>query len=264
MLLLSFAHRLNLCCLCSVALSLQLMCCVCFEMPSEEVYQCSNSHLLCKDCHKRVMDESRGVCPTCRQKLSKSAKTQHGEEWLGRPCGPHRPCCVWSHLVCRSKPIRNRVAEKFIKNRMVACEHSDCRELVKFSKLKEHVEKECGHRIVACDYANIGCVWSDVANDLEQHHRKSVALQRRQRRAVRALGADRSTSVLPISCKIGSHPAADDILRFVTHEKESAERRIRAAESVNQPTIQLARLLSKKCHHMVRSKSNALRGNDCA
>ena len=47
-------------------------CTVCLSLPLCDIYQCSQGHLVCKDCHdKMVLDKiPRPIhCPTCREKM---------------------------------------------------------------------------------------------------------------------------------------------------------------------------------------------------
>jgi E3 ubiquitin-protein ligase SIAH1 len=45
-----------------------LECPVCFKVPdSPPIYQCVVGHMICEDCHSKVVE-----CPTCRQPLGKT------------------------------------------------------------------------------------------------------------------------------------------------------------------------------------------------
>lgn len=44
----------------------QVTCPVCIEIPTSEIYQCTNGHILCSKCLTKVRS-----CPQCRQKFEK-------------------------------------------------------------------------------------------------------------------------------------------------------------------------------------------------
>jgi hypothetical protein len=39
------------------------ICTICLDLPLNQVMQCSNGHLICQECHQKVLGEA---CPTCR------------------------------------------------------------------------------------------------------------------------------------------------------------------------------------------------------
>ena len=44
----------------------RLMCPVCYELPSGEIFSCSNQHMICSDCLPQLVNN---ICPTCREAL---------------------------------------------------------------------------------------------------------------------------------------------------------------------------------------------------
>jgi hypothetical protein len=41
-------------------------CTICLDLPDGAIYQCTNGHILCEGCHRRVLDTDESRCPTCR------------------------------------------------------------------------------------------------------------------------------------------------------------------------------------------------------
>ena len=51
-------------------------CPVCFELPSGEVFQCRNGHLLCAECLQQHRNTARrNTCPTCRVSMVRVSST---------------------------------------------------------------------------------------------------------------------------------------------------------------------------------------------
>eukprot|EP00123_Amoebidium_parasiticum_P011268 comp20616_c0_seq1/m.26629 comp20616_c0_seq1/g.26629 ORF comp20616_c0_seq1/g.26629 comp20616_c0_seq1/m.26629 type:complete len:553 (-) comp20616_c0_seq1:509-2167(-) len=116
-----------------------LNCTICFTQPDTEIYQCSNGHLLCADCHTRVVCSDTVVCPTCRVRMSRTA------------------------------PSRNFVAEKARDNLPARCPHTDCAQWLTVATIKEHSERLCPHRATKCMYWRLGCGWEGKALDQQAH-----------------------------------------------------------------------------------------------
>ena len=156
------------------------------ELPPCAVFQCGNGHLLCKgrhahmnrvlvhapvchanwsgeqqsltaaalpllrllillcftDCHSRVLTEDRPSCPVCRVRLS------------------------------RQRPSRNRFAEGVKSRLLVPCTQAGCSELVLFEQLDQHLSTQCGYRSAVCMFQPLGCEWSGIEINHEQHERK--------------------------------------------------------------------------------------------
>lgn len=118
----------------------ELHCIVCFDFPTEgEIYQCKHGHLLCKDCHQRVIEGEKAQCPNCRVRMS------------------------------RENPSRNRIAEMVLSSVMVDCPNLGCTDRQKFSEAKKHETEECKFRSAECKYHLLGCDWQGVQRDLAEH-----------------------------------------------------------------------------------------------
>jgi hypothetical protein len=116
-----------------------LKCVVCLEFPDGQIFQCGNGHLLCTDCHGRIIDTEKPVCPSCRLRMS------------------------------RDHPSRNLFAESVLANVYVICSNEGCNQKLAFGKLKEHTEKICKFRPASCVYSILGCSWKGIHADLEEH-----------------------------------------------------------------------------------------------
>ena len=44
----------------------RLMCPVCYDLPSGEIFSCSNQHMICSDCLPQLVNN---ICPSCREAL---------------------------------------------------------------------------------------------------------------------------------------------------------------------------------------------------
>lgn len=116
-----------------------LKCVVCMDFPSGHIYQCQNGHLLCTDCHHRVVESPKCVCPSCRVKLS------------------------------RDSPSRNIFAETVLSTVVVPCTNPGCSEKLPFGKLQEHTDRLCGFRPAVCKFKPIGCDWSGIFSKCADH-----------------------------------------------------------------------------------------------
>ncbi|CEO98410.1 TRAF-type domain-containing protein [Plasmodiophora brassicae] len=119
-----------------------LKCVVCLEFPVGTIVQCANGHLLCTDCHERVVEAYQCVCPTCRVKLS------------------------------RDRPSRNRFAESVLATVIVPCGNAGCQERLAFAKVHEHQSDLCPYRMSTCKFAPLGCDWRDHDHKLKAHQRE--------------------------------------------------------------------------------------------
>lgn len=98
--------------------------------------------LCCTDCHSRVLNEDRPSCPVCRVRLS------------------------------RQRPSRNRFAEGVKSRLLVPCTQAGCSELVLFEHLNQHLSTQCGYRSAVCMFQPLGCGWSGLEINHEQHEKK--------------------------------------------------------------------------------------------
>lgn len=85
----------------------ELQCPVCFEVPSGEVFQCVDGHVICKECYGHITQ-----CPQCRVPF-------------GQP------------------PIRNRLMETMLAARMPGCKFAKfgCDEKLGKAMIHKHEEK---------------------------------------------------------------------------------------------------------------------------
>lgn len=120
----------------------RMNCVVCFSLPEKEVFQCGHGHLLCHECHWRLIDLEQTKCPTCRSRLS------------------------------TRNPIRNIVAEETIGSLRLPCPNTKCGMILKRSGLVEHLKHNCKERIVKCKFARLGCEWQGPARKLGGHDKK--------------------------------------------------------------------------------------------
>ena len=50
----------------------------------------------------------------------------------------------------------------------IPCPNTECRMSVERGRVEEHVESECVHTIVACQYSNIGCTKKEKRKDMKK------------------------------------------------------------------------------------------------
>jgi hypothetical protein len=121
-----------------------LNCCVCRDLSETQIFQCSNGHLLCKECHSRLIDvpptaSIKSICPICRVQLSKD------------------------------NPIRNQIAEGIVLKIPEVCKNAGCKEVTPFGKLLGHMKNECLYRITECKFKVLGCIWSGTIHACGHH-----------------------------------------------------------------------------------------------
>lgn len=125
-----------------------LTCSVCLE-PARQACQCSNGHLICLRCARRLeqvcLSVQRGgiacVCPTCRESLKVRAN--------GRGLQ------------------RSLVAEQLALELPASCRY--CKKLFLLKHLESHQQLECEERLVSCKNSLFGCKWTGVYKDANQH-----------------------------------------------------------------------------------------------
>ncbi|KNC77578.1 hypothetical protein SARC_09960 [Sphaeroforma arctica JP610] len=116
-----------------------LNCGICFCAPEKEIYQCPNGHLLCDECHKRLISTDNSVCPNCRAVMS----------------GTH--------------PTRNIIAEAARDELPAECANRGCTHETTLGRIRDHTENTCEYRTVSCKFSPIGCDWTGIAKDLGEH-----------------------------------------------------------------------------------------------
>jgi len=100
-------------------------CPVCLELPTKEVFQCCNGHLMCAACYYKIIKSSSPVCATCREPLDST------------------------------KSNRNRFAEEIISKWTIKCLNAGCNEQMPRADLEQHLLNSCLQRLVKCP--QIGC-----------------------------------------------------------------------------------------------------------
>ena len=79
--------------------------------------------------------------------------------------------------ICRlsmKHPIRNRFAEKHVKNLLVTCEMIGCNVELPYSKMNHHVLVECPEVQVVCRYNELGCNWEGSRKDISTHRHTGI------------------------------------------------------------------------------------------
>jgi hypothetical protein len=112
-----------------------LKCPVCLVIPrTPHVFQCSNGHVVCQDCHARV-----NKCPTCRVKLAKPGKRNLFAEQVAQRF--EHPC-RYSDKGCGFKGAAAELPKHEVNCdvRSVACPL--CRKEFHFAKMAEHWSAE--------------------------------------------------------------------------------------------------------------------------
>lgn len=125
----------------------ELYCVICMDFPESDIYQCTNSHLLCGPCHKRILESDSCVCPTCRIKLS------------------------------RDNPCRSRLAELILSKMVMTCPNLQCGQKIQHGELNKHVKELCRYRMIPCKYYPIGCEWIGLSKNCKKHQKTCSSLQ---------------------------------------------------------------------------------------
>ena len=110
-------------------------CVICLDIPkSDPVYQCTNGHILCSICHKRVID-----CPICKIELG-SIRSLAIEKVLAK----YPRCCKFECYGCDVKLNKDELQthETVCKYRAAGCPLLLCKKLIPLMKLLEHINEE--------------------------------------------------------------------------------------------------------------------------
>ncbi|KAH8298348.1 hypothetical protein KR018_006564, partial [Drosophila ironensis] len=111
-----------------------MLCVVCHEVPfPDKSYQCLIGHILCDDCVTHILadaaiTEQEAQCPVCRIRMT------------------------W-HDLSRNSVLRQALWE-------LAKTCILCGNLVPLKEFTHHLEAECEHRQVSCQYRCLGCGWA--------------------------------------------------------------------------------------------------------
>jgi len=117
----------------------ELKCCVCWELKLGSIFQCHQCHLLCKDCHNRIINSASPSCPLCKERL------------------------------CVMNPTRNRFAEKYLATIQTECTNEGCKVRLPFGQLEQHLKEHCKFRRWECKYRTLGCSWTGVYHERKKH-----------------------------------------------------------------------------------------------
>ncbi len=128
------------------------------DYPHNEVFQCSNTHLMCGSCISSVEVSQRPLCPICRVKLTDTR-------------------------------CRNRIAEELIGQITVQCFINGCESEFKMKERGAH-EKACQFSKVKCRFSQIGCEWVGVRKD-QGGHEKTCSMSRMKGSALTKLLNDK-------------------------------------------------------------------------
>lgn len=118
-------------------------CPVCTEDFDSTVFQCSNGHALCENCHGQIMAQApqRRTCPMCNQKLGN---------------------------------IRNLLVEQMIRQRFLPCKYSCGAAEMQCEARKKH-EEQCPARPFACPFCdcNTEITPGSALTHLKEQHGKT-------------------------------------------------------------------------------------------
>ena len=112
-----------------------LECPVCFSTP-DQAHFCSNGHLLCDSCHKKILGNK---CPTCRS-----------EDWIGQNA---------------LMPLMTQILSFLPKQ----CPFQECKTQFESKDREEHL-KDCQHRLVYCSDCKLKLPFNTFLNHLKEVH----------------------------------------------------------------------------------------------
>ena len=126
-----------------------LECPVCFNTPGnpDQIHFCSNGHMLCDDCHKKILEKK---CPTCRS-----------DNWSGH------------HTLL---PLMKKILSALPKK----CPFPECEIQLKDSEREQHM-KNCEYRLFDCVYLlncskKVTFKLDSFFKNLNEHHKTSFTL----------------------------------------------------------------------------------------
>ena len=79
--------------------------------------------------------------------------------------------------VSRRRPIRNRIAERWLASTQLECSNDGCHEMIEFAYYSDHIENECEYRNVCCKYQLLGCKWHGFDKDLNLHLKNECEIE---------------------------------------------------------------------------------------
>ena len=110
-------------------------CIICLDIPkADPVFQCTNGHILCANCHKRVID-----CPICKIELG-TIRALAIEKVLAK----YPRNCRYGEFGCNVKLIKDELQthERFCEYRSAGCPLLMCKKLIPQKKLLEHINED--------------------------------------------------------------------------------------------------------------------------
>ena len=110
-------------------------CIICLDIPkTDPVFQCTNGHVLCGNCHRRVLD-----CPICKIELG-TIRALAIEKVLAK----YPRDCKNDHFGCNVKLLKEEMKahESVCEYRTTGCPLLMCKELIPQMKLLEHINNE--------------------------------------------------------------------------------------------------------------------------
>eukprot|EP00933_Yihiella_yeosuensis_P032372 TRINITY_DN25965_c2_g1_i1.p1 TRINITY_DN25965_c2_g1~~TRINITY_DN25965_c2_g1_i1.p1 ORF type:complete len:185 (-),score=6.49 TRINITY_DN25965_c2_g1_i1:618-1172(-) len=119
-------------------------CPICYEMMTEEIFQCVEGHMICKSCVGRVK-QSPKRCPSCR---------------IPYPAG---------------SPIRNRAAEQIVSKMTLSCKYG-CDHTARASEMQLHL-RNCPRRLIKCQCGKVMPL-ADLTTHYKQEHNASYSTSR--------------------------------------------------------------------------------------
>lgn len=127
-----------------------LRCAFCLVVPETITYQCANHHLLCAECLRFLVAESRlrgetAVCPTCG---------------------------VGVDLTPTSRSLSSAIDED---EKLAECPY--CSKMLSKNLMKNHTAASCERRPVECEYKRLSCTWTGPLCDKFNHELRCPQFQ---------------------------------------------------------------------------------------
>ena len=147
------------------------MCFICHLIPRKPKKLSCCGNTFCTDCiHKEIN------CPLCRAddfKTMIDKKCERKINDLVVHCPNHNKGCDWAgelrnveeHL--NKDPSRRDGLVKGCGHQMAPCER--CEELVTFVQMKMHLEEDCSHRLIPCEFELAGCNFRGPKYGMSEH-----------------------------------------------------------------------------------------------
>lgn len=120
-------------------------CRICKQLPKNLVIfvQCPKGHLISKECFAKLPSTA-----------------------YRRRCGLRG--------ISVPEQIRNEIAERLLKRRIIQCTINGREETVAYGELQKHIETNCPYALVPCRYDVLGCVWRGERRHEKNHTHNSI------------------------------------------------------------------------------------------